>query len=153
LICRATDFEKRAETVSLRPWQWDMLFALDGRTPLVDVARGAGIDMDVASEALRSLHEQGLVVVRSVRIDEYRQGVAPFALPITPKAQPSAEDAAGRTSAETLRMPPMPAMPRTESAATPVSGGIAFSLKAPSPGAVPEGKSAPSHGSIGFKIK
>ena len=143
LVCRVADFERdEVETaVSLRPWQWDILFALDGRTPLADIARGVGIDMEIASEALRSLHEQGLIVVRSVRIDEYRQSVAPFALPMAPKAQAASDEGAASM------------VPQAESVPAPASAGIAFSLKAPSVGIAPVGNSTPSHGSIGFKIK
>jgi hypothetical protein len=151
LIYRVSDFEKRVETVSLRPWQWDLLFALDGRTPLSDVAQRVGVGIDVASETLHSLQEQGLVAVRSMRIDEYRQSVAPSAPSFARNASAPADDTSEAPRAQVLL--PMPVRPRPESAPLPVSGEIAFSLKAPRPGSVPEEKSEPPHGSIGFKIK
>jgi hypothetical protein len=139
LIYRISDFEKRVETVSLRPWQWDLLFALDGRAPLSDVAQSVGVEIEVAAEALRSLLEQGLVAVRSMRIDEYRKGLA--------------DEIAQAPAADLLVAGPTPVRPRTESAPLHASGEIAFSLKPPRPGSALDEKSAPPHGSIGFKIK
>jgi len=155
LIYRVNDFEKRVETVSLRPWQWDLLFALDGLTPLSDVAKSVGVEIDVASEALHSLNEQGLVAVRSMRIDEYRQNVAPVASSAAPTASPPAIETALTPAAQALlpRPMPMPLRPRTESAPPPGAGEIVFSLKPPRPASVPDATTAPAHGSIGFKIK
>jgi hypothetical protein len=135
LVCRAADFEKRAVGLSLRPWQWEFLFALDGQMSLAEIARCIGIDMLVASETVRLLHEQGLIVVASVRIEEYRQDVGTEAI---------------TTSASEDAFSGMPTMLPPVNVPAP-SMGVAFSLKAPSsPGNTP---TSPSSGSIGFKIK
>lgn len=144
LIYRVSDFEKRVETVSLRPWQWDLLFALDGRTSLSDVAQSVGVEIEVAAEALRSLLEQGLVAVRSMRLEEYRKKEVADETDQTPAADPPADP---------LLVRPTPVMRQMESAPLHPSGEITFSLKAPRPGSVPEEKNAPPPGPIGFKIK
>jgi hypothetical protein len=137
LICRVAEFEKRVEAVSLRPWQWELLLAFDGQASLAEVAREAGIDMPIACDAVRSLHEQGLVFISTMRIEEYRRGAAPpIALPLPLPLPPPQSEAP---------LPPMPAAPS--------AGGVAFSLKAPPPPKPSGFPAPPSTGSIGFKIK
>lgn len=63
---RPRDFDDRALGVSLRPYEWEVLLALDGRTPLVQLLRRMGLEElnadDVADElAGKSLMDQCVV--------------------------------------------------------------------------------------------
>jgi hypothetical protein len=73
---RTDDFEKLAGSHELRPWQWEFLLALDGRTSLGEIARKLGIEMPVVAEIVTWFDEQGLTAIRTVPFEEYRQAKA-----------------------------------------------------------------------------
>jgi hypothetical protein len=73
VVQRTDGFEKAAGSQQLRPWQWELLLALDGRTPLGEIARKLGIEMPVIAETVTWFGEQGLTTIRTVGFDEYRQ--------------------------------------------------------------------------------
>jgi hypothetical protein len=73
---RTDDFEKIAGSHSLRAWQWEVLLALDWRTPLGEIARKLGLEMPVVAELVAWFDEQGLTAIRTVSFEEYRQAKA-----------------------------------------------------------------------------
>jgi hypothetical protein len=89
VLQRTDDFEKHAGSHQLRPWQWEFLLALDGHTPLGEIARKLGIEMPVAVEIVTWFDEQGLTVIRTLSFEEYRQAKVaekPFARAEEPSA-------------------------------------------------------------------
>lgn len=52
---RPRDFDDRALGVTLRPYEWEVLLALDGRTPLVQLLRQMGLEELNADEVADEL--------------------------------------------------------------------------------------------------
>jgi hypothetical protein len=58
---RPRDFDDRALGVSLRPYDWEVLLALDGRTPFVQLLRRMGLDELDADDVADELTGKGLM--------------------------------------------------------------------------------------------
>jgi len=58
---RPRDFDDRALGVSLRPYEWEVLLALDGRTPFVQLLRRMGLDELDADDVADELTGKGLM--------------------------------------------------------------------------------------------
>ncbi|GAC1543663.1 MAG: hypothetical protein NVS3B16_10370 [Vulcanimicrobiaceae bacterium] len=88
-IARSVDFDERAGGMELRPWQWDFLFAVDGRTKLSDLASACAIDLDTASELVHETQALGLVEIVTLSLEHYRAASA-YVAPVI-AAAPRAE--------------------------------------------------------------
>ncbi|HTV73269.1 MAG TPA: hypothetical protein VME66_06175 [Candidatus Acidoferrales bacterium] len=119
LVKRTDDFEARAAGHELRPWQWDFVYAVDGRTTLGEVARKLGIEMPLAIELVVWLNEQGLTTVRKVSFEEYRR-VKNAQSAFTPKEEPSANGVPGHADKPAPTPPPAPSKN---------AGSIGFKIK------------------------
>jgi len=73
VIARGADFEHAANRFELRPWQWQFLHALDGRTDLRDVASRCGVELSAATTFIEESEAIGLVRVVTMSYDEYCQ--------------------------------------------------------------------------------
>jgi hypothetical protein len=71
VIARGADFEHAASRFELRPWQWQFLHALDGRTDLRDVASRCGVELAAATTFVEESEAIGLVHVVAMSYDEY----------------------------------------------------------------------------------
>ncbi|GAC1566657.1 MAG: hypothetical protein NVS2B3_00650 [Vulcanimicrobiaceae bacterium] len=71
-VMRTRDFEARAAELSLRPWQWDVIVAVDGRMRLGELARTCSIDLQSAIDVLTQAHALGLVELVVLPLDHYR---------------------------------------------------------------------------------
>jgi hypothetical protein len=58
---RPRDFDDRALGVSLRPYEWEVLLSLDGRTPLVQLLRHMGLEELDADDVADELGGKGLM--------------------------------------------------------------------------------------------
>jgi hypothetical protein len=151
MVGRVSDFDQRAQSLTLRPWQWEFLLSLDGRTVLFDIARRMGLEIEIITEAVRFFHEQGLIVVRAVNLEEYRRKMG--ILDGRPKAEDASEEPFAAleeaplfVAQEEVVAPPPPAPAMVS------GGGVSFSLKPP-PLAPPPAPTPASVGTIGFKVK
>jgi hypothetical protein len=99
LVRRMENFETLAATQQLRPWQWEFLYALDGRTPLGELARKLGIEMPLAMDVVTFFEGQGLIEIRTMSFEEFRtrkaaeKSFAPAEEPSANGAKPAAQPA------------------------------------------------------------
>lgn len=87
-IARTPDFDERASTMHLRPWQWRFLLAADGRTPLDDLAVASGIAFETAAELVAETEALGLVDIVTQTLEQYRAEHARGAGVIAPLVPP-----------------------------------------------------------------
>jgi hypothetical protein len=160
---RPRDFDDRALGVSLRPYEWEVLLALDGRTPLVQLLSRMGLEEldadDVADElAGKSLMDQCVVTYGEfMREREAVVKPAPTAAVVAP---PSRATTATK-SIETISAAPtngskMPAPAHAPSSAPLISATIkpppprlAFSVKPATTSSMPR----LAVGITGYKLK
>lgn len=76
IISRSLAFDERANDMQLRPWQWELLLAVDGRTRLDALARTCGIDLESACDLVRETEALGLVEIVTLTLEAYRASVA-----------------------------------------------------------------------------
>ncbi len=74
-VIRAVDFDERASTMQLRPWQWSFLLAADGRTRLGELARTCGIEFETAADLAMETESLGLLEIVTQTLDQYRESV------------------------------------------------------------------------------
>jgi hypothetical protein len=144
VVSRTPDFESIAATLELRGWEWDLLHDVDGTTPLGEVARRRGIDLDAAIGLVHEATHRGLLAVGTMSLAAYRQ-----LTPMQPAFAPAPRTLSLGTSAVAtpLVTPPAPAVspaaafaPASPPAPAPAStGAISFSSDsfdwdAPEPG-------------------
>ena len=82
-ITRTSEFDDRAATLHLRPWQWRLLLAADGRTRLDDLASGCGISFETAADLVHETEALGLIAIVTQTLEDYRAMHAPLAEPIS----------------------------------------------------------------------
>lgn len=96
-IVRSIDFDERANEMQLRPWQWEFLLGVDGRTRLSDLARLCGIDFETAVDLVNETEALGLVEIVTLSLDGYRalaaQLVTPISIPLPTPSEPAAPSA------------------------------------------------------------
>ena len=73
VVQRVADFEEMVKPLHLRPWQWDLLLILDGRTPLVDIAARLELELPLVLENVGMFCDQGLLTVPTLKLEEYRR--------------------------------------------------------------------------------
>ena len=71
-IARLPNFEQRAAHLQLRPWQWDLLMAADGRKRLDELARACGIECETAIDLVHECESLGLVEIVTLSLEAYR---------------------------------------------------------------------------------
>jgi hypothetical protein len=72
VFLRSHEFERAAADARMRPLDWRLLLALDGRATLGDLAQRLLLDVDEAVEAIALCERLGMVVRRRVSLGEYR---------------------------------------------------------------------------------
>jgi hypothetical protein len=73
VFLRSLDFERTAEHVRMRPLDWRLLLALDGRAALADLAQRLLIDVDEAVNTIAVAERLRMVERRRVSLAEYRK--------------------------------------------------------------------------------
>jgi hypothetical protein len=73
VIARSDAFEVAAAGRELRPWEWTFIHAVDGRSPLREVADLCGLELEVATEIVSEQTEAGILRVVTMTLDGYRQ--------------------------------------------------------------------------------
>ena len=130
-IARTAEFDDRASSMHLRPWQWKFLLAADGRTPLEDLARACGIDFETASEFVHETEALGLVDIVAQTLEQFRSAQAvqspapPFAAIVVPAAPTPAAPAASVPLTATFA-PTMPDAPPAAPAAPTKKVSVSF---------------------------
>src|SRR5271166_3768780 len=87
---RPRDFDDRALGVSLRPYEWEVLLALDGRTPLIQLLHRMHLAELDADEVADELAGKGLMIQCVVTFGEFMRerthesGASPTTPPTTP---------------------------------------------------------------------
>jgi len=92
VIARNDDFESAATRFELRPWQWHLLHAVDGRTELRDLAIICGVELETAIAFAGESEAAGLVRVVSMGLDEYRAWSGAQAAAGAPATAPTHDD-------------------------------------------------------------
>jgi hypothetical protein len=72
VVAQNDNFDSVADHVELRPWQWELLHAFDGRTELRAVAAHCGIELADALAAVEEAQAAGLVHVVTLSLAGYR---------------------------------------------------------------------------------
>ncbi len=100
VFLRSREFERAAAGMQMRPMDWRLLLALDGRTALGDLAQRLLLDVDEAVDTVVVAERLRMVERRRVSLSEYRSeferraaenaGFAPQAPAIAPEAEPPA---------------------------------------------------------------
>jgi len=155
---RPRDFDDRALGVSLRPYEWEVLLALDGRTPLVQLLSRMGLDEldadDVADELTgKSLMDQ-CVVTYGEFMREREAVVKPAPMAAAPP-QTQAQVPAATPSTETISAAPTngsktpAAAPLISATIKPPPPRLAFSVKPATAPSMPR----LAVGITGYKLK
>ena len=125
---RPRDFDDRALGVSLRPYEWEVLLALDGRTPLIQLLHRMGLAELSADEWADELAGKGLMIQCVVTFGEFMRERAPHeaavAVPPSPPAPPisfkeAAESRAQKAGTPAAAPAPTAAKPTPASTASP----------------------------------
>lgn len=83
---RTPHFEQAAAPMRMRPLDWELLFALDGRARLGDLARQLLVDVEEAVDAVVVCERLGLVERRRISLAE---GRAEFDIPRASPQEPA----------------------------------------------------------------
>ncbi|MBV8171496.1 MAG: hypothetical protein JO219_06170 [Candidatus Eremiobacteraeota bacterium] len=147
---RPRDFDDRALGVSLRPYEWEVLLALDGRTPFVQLLRRMGLDELDADEVADELTGKGLMDQCVVTYGEFmreRETTAARSADVQPAAPTATNGAAAALAAATL---PSPAVePKLRATIKPQPPRLSFSVKPTSAPMMPR----VAVGISGYKLK
>ena len=87
---RSPQFDQAAAEMRMRPLDWQLLLALDGRTRLEDLAHHLFVDVEEAVDAIAVCERLGLVERRRISLAE---GRAEFEIPRAGAAPPLASPA------------------------------------------------------------
>ncbi|MGH7709219.1 MAG: hypothetical protein ACREM6_15080, partial [Vulcanimicrobiaceae bacterium] len=71
VLVRVADFRDRGGDVRLRSSEWGLLFAIDGSTPLGDLADRLQLDLDTACELAQKFELAGLIVPVQMSLGDY----------------------------------------------------------------------------------
>ena len=85
---RPRDFDDRALGVSLRPYEWEILLSIDGRTPLIQLLRRMGLAELDADEVADELCGKGLMQPCVVTFGEFMRERGPHEPPTPPSPPP-----------------------------------------------------------------
>jgi hypothetical protein len=113
---RSPQFEQAAAEMRMRPLDWQLLLALDGRARLGDLARLLLVDAEEAADAIAVCERLGLVERRRISLAE---GRAEFEIP----------RAAPKEPAPLIAAEPAPALEADPSAGVAAVKPIEFKLK------------------------
>lgn len=102
-IERTVDFDERANELQLRPWQWEILLAADGRTRVGEIARLCGVDFEIAAELVRESEHLGLVAIVTLSLEAYRSTVEHLVTPVSAPA--SLESRSSGVASDEARKP------------------------------------------------
>jgi hypothetical protein len=128
VLTRTDDFRRRIEGLRLRPYEWELLFAIDGRATLGELADRFDLEFSLASDLARRFEAVDLVVPLSVTLDEYLRGyVAP------PPETPAPSEVRRSRGSVTGRSESEPVLRETES--------VPVASRSEVPGALAQGAS------------
>lgn len=88
--------------MQLRPWQWEFLLGIDGRTRLGDLAHQCGLDLEIATELVHQTEALGLVEIVTVTLASYRAAAAPAAVESSPRIALAASREADSLSPDSI---------------------------------------------------
>ncbi|HME81773.1 MAG TPA: hypothetical protein VKF82_06820 [Candidatus Eremiobacteraceae bacterium] len=123
---RPRDFDDRALGVSLRPYEWEVLLALDGRTPLVQLLSRMGLEELEADDVADELAGKGLMDQCVVTYGEFMRERDAVVKPVTMNAAPTAAHPHAAA-----------AMPPAEPISTAQTNGSTSPAAAPAPSGTP----------------
>ncbi len=134
VVSRTPDFESIAATLELRGWEWDLLHDVDGVTPLGEVARRRGIDLDAAIGLVHEAAHRGLLTIGTMSLAAYRQlapmqpafAAAPRTLSLGTSAAAAPRVEPAVVAAPIAAPPPIPPPPAPAAS----TGAISFSSDA-----------------------